>query len=207
MNRVLATIRGISPLLMNPMTEEVLEGIRTKTSPPKRTDWTREQEAATKLYTDGSGAVGIPSLNLFASLVEAGRRVKVSGKQISTASSTILPSFLSIDEFFMPFKGEPSWVADMRRGSGDKGQAVPIVRPRFDSWEFDVTFDIDETEASQETVLKLVEVSGKLIGLCDFRPARKGPFGRFAVAAWNELDGSNNGKAKLGKQELASALA
>lgn len=206
MIRVLATLEGISPLLMNPMSDGVLESIRTKTSPPKRTDWSREEEAETKLYRDNDGAIGLPSLNLFASLTEAGRRVKTGSppKQISTADSTILPSFLSIEEFFLPFKGDPSWVADMRRGTNEKGQAVPIVRPRFNNWEFDVTFEIDETEVNEDTVRKLVDISGKKIGLCDFRPNKRGPFGRFRVAAWVRQDGSSNGKTKVDKRELAS---
>lgn len=207
MIRVLATLEGISPLLMNPMSDEVLEGIRTKTSAPKRTDWTPREEAATKLYLDDDGVIGIPSINLYASLVEAGRRVKVNAKQISTATSTILPSFLSIDEFFLPFKGDPQWVADKRRGSNEKKQAVCIVRPRFNNWEFDATLEIDETEANEETVRKLVEVSGKMIGLCDFRPTCKGPFGRFKIAAWVKLDGSNNGRIEIGKHELTGATA
>jgi hypothetical protein len=191
---------------MNPLTDEVLEGIRTKTSPPRRTDWSREEEAETKLYRE-DGRIGLPSLNLFASLAEAGRLLKAGKRQISTANSTILPSFLTIEGFFLPFKGDPTWVADMRRGTNEKSQAVPIVRPRFDSWEFDVTIEIDETEVNEDTVRQLVEIAGKKIGLCDFRPNKKGPFGRFKVAAWVKLDGSSNGKTKVGKRELASATA
>ena len=119
---VRATLRGTTPLLMDPMPDEVLEGIRTKTPLPKRTDWSREEEAATKIYRDSNGAAGIPSENLFASLIEAGRKVKVNGKQISTAESTILPALLSIEEFFLPFKGRPKWVADMKRGRNEKKQ-------------------------------------------------------------------------------------
>lgn len=202
--RVCATLGSISPLLMNPMTDEVLEGIRTKTSPPKRTDWTREEEASTKLYRD-NGSIGIPSLNLFACLVEAGRLVKVNGKQISTASSTTLPSFLSIEEFFLPFKGNPKWVADLRRGTNEKGQAVPIVRPRFDNWKIDATLEIDEKEVNEDTVRTLMDIAGKKVGLCDFRPNKKGPFGRFMLTSWVQLDGSRNGKTTVGKQRGASS--
>lgn len=209
MIRVRATLRGISPLLMNPMTDEVLEGIRTRTSSPKRTDWTPEEEAKTKLYRNENGAIGIPSLNLFASLVEAGRRVKVNAKQISTAESTILPSFLSIEEFFLPFKGDPEWVVDKRRGTNEKKQAICLVRPRFNTWEFNVTFKINETKVNEETVRKLVEVSGDEIGLCDFRPTCKGPFGRFATAKWSRLKGddSQDGKVTVSERVLETATA
>lgn len=207
MIRVLATLGGISPLLMNPMPDEALEGIRTKTSPPKRLDWTREEEASTKLYRDDDGCFGIPSLNLYACLVEAGRKVKAGKYQISTKESSILPSFLSIEEFFLRFKDDPEWVADMKAGRNEKKQVIAIVRPRFDSWEFDVTLEIDETEVNEETVRTLVETAGKKVGLCDFRPACKGPFGRFAIVKWAKLDGSANGKAKVGKKELVTATA
>ena len=206
--RVLATLRGIHPLLMNPATEELLDQLRNRTPSPKRTDWPAEEEAATKLYRDEDGAIGIPSLNLFSSLVEAGRLVKAGTKQISTSKSTILPSFLSIEEFFLPFKGDPEWVVDKRRGRNPNGgEMVCLVRPKFADWEFDVTFEIDESEVDEKVVQKLVETAGKKVGLCDFRPACKGPFGRFKVAAWVKLDGSANGKAEVGAEELAAATA
>jgi hypothetical protein len=193
---------------MNPATEELLDQLRTKTSPPKRTDWSAEDEAETKLYRGDDGAIGIPSLNLFSSLVEAGRLVKAGTKQISTAKSTILPSFLSIEEFFLPFKNDPEWVVDKRRGRNPNGgEMVCLVRPKFADWEFDATLEIDESEVNEDGVRKLVETAGKKVGLCDFRPACKGPFGRFYVASWVKQDNSTNGKAAVGAEELATAVA
>jgi len=46
------------------------------------------------------------------------------------------------------------------------------------------TLEIDEKEVSPETIRQLVEVAGNKIGLCDFRPTRRGPFGRFEIAEW-----------------------
>lgn len=208
MIRVLATLGGISPLLMNPATEELLDQLRNRTPSPKRTDWSPEDEAAGKLYRDDDGSIGIPSLNLFSSLVEAGRLVKAGTKQISTSKSTILPSFLTIEEFFLPFKGDPEWVVDKRRGRNPNGgEMVCLVRPKFADWEFDVTLEIDETEVDEKVVQKLVATAGKKVGLCDFRPACKGPFGRFAVAKWAKLDGSQDGKAEIGAKELAKVTA
>ena len=208
MIRVLATLRGISPLLMNPATEELLDQLRNRTPAQKRTDWPAEDEAAAKLYRDDDGAIGIPSLNLFSCLAEAGRLVKSGKKQISTAKSTILPSILSIEEFFLPFKDDPEWVVDKRRGRNPNGgEMVCLVRPKFTDWEFDVTLEIDETEVDESIVRQLVETAGKKVGLCDFRPACKGPFGRFYVAAWVKQDGSTNGKAAVGAKELATVTA
>ena len=44
-----------------------------------------------------------------------------------------------------------------------------------------------------------------MIGLCDFRPSCKGPFGRFKVVAWVKQDGSNNGKSWVIKTFLCES--
>jgi len=57
-------------------------------------------------------------------------------------------------------------------------------RPRFDSSEFDCEIDYDETLLTENQLRKIVDDGGDRVGLCDFRPAKKGPFGRFMVTAW-----------------------
>jgi len=37
---------------------------------------------------------------------------------------------------------------------------------------------------NEKTVRMLVNDAGKKIGLGDYRPQRKGPFGRFSVVGW-----------------------
>jgi hypothetical protein len=199
------TCEGLKPLLMNPATEELLNQLRNKTPSPKRTDWSPEDEARTKLYRDVDGRVGIPALNLNSCLIEAGRMVKNGAKQLSTAKSTIIPSFLSINSLFLPFNGDPKWVADMRRGRNPNGgEMVVLVRPRFDDWSFDFTLEVDDDEINLNVVRSLVETAGKKVGLCDFRPACKGPFGRFAVTKWAPLDGTQNGHASANARELVT---
>jgi len=57
-------------------------------------------------------------------------------------------------------------------------------RPCFDEWEFDCEIDYDETVMTENQLRKIVDDAGNRVGLCDFRPAKKGPFGRFMVTAW-----------------------
>jgi hypothetical protein len=45
---------------------------------------------------------------------------------------------------------------------------------------FTVKFD-DNREVDQSTIVKLVEIAGRKIGLCDWRPQKKGRFGRFVI--------------------------
>ncbi len=218
MIRVYAVCQGISPILMNRMTDETLDSLITGVRKPVQKDRPFEEVAEEKIYRDEQGNTGVPSENLFACLAEAGRSVKLGKKQISTASSTILPSFLSIEELFLPFIDDPEWVVDKRRGQSTNGAnkvAVGIIRPKFLDWKFGVTLEIDESEASPDTVRELLAKAGKSIGLGDFRPAKKGPFGRFEVASWKVLDGdeaatatSSNGQgSKEAAKEVLAATA
>lgn len=187
-------IQGISPLLMNPMTADILDQLEGGAAARKPKDLTKTsyETAAEKLYKDEIDRIGIPALNLFSCLVEAGRQVKIDAKRgISNSESTLLPSFLAIKEFFLPFEGEPSWAVDRRRGVLEAtGTAVCLVRPRFDAWDFYVTVDVDLQEISLEKVQLLFQKAGNSVGLCDFRPACRGPFGRFRVVEWAEKEES-----------------
>lgn len=198
MIRVLVTLENTSPLLMNPMSREKLLEIRDKQYKPKNRNRTLEQEAGEKLYraSNGKGSVGIPAENLMACLVAAGRNVQYAGKKnISNAESTILPAFLHLDGDFFPFAGKPKWEVDVRRGVNQDGGSNCIVRPKFRKWEMAVPVEIDESqEVSEETIRKLFDWAGRAVGLCDFRPAKKGIFGCFRVKQWKVTGRSHKGK-------------
>lgn len=191
MKTVQAKCVGISPLMMCRMTEEELEGLRTGVRDPIKRDVPREEVARVRLYTDDEGTVGIPIENLFACLVEAGRDVKVGTKQISTATTTKLPAYLSLPELFLPLIDFTPWVVDMRRGvnanAGKSGVACAVVRPKFMQWAFEVILEIDDKLMSLETARQLLEIAGGRHGLMAFRPNKKGPFGRFKVERWDEI--------------------
>jgi hypothetical protein len=204
------TLRGISPLLMNPMTLEQLMDIHNKVRKPQKTDVNLTEVASGKLYKDEEGRIGIPMQNLYSVLVEAGRNVSFKAKKnISTKDSTLVPIFLTFHDEFFPFTRyasiidgqlvEGKWTADLRRGinPGSVGVKVPVavIRPKFKEWEFKCTIDVDEKKVSKEITQQLFEWGGDAVGLCDFRPTCRGPFGRFEVADWKEIqNGNGNGK-------------
>lgn len=197
MVRIKARLEGIFALLMNPATEELLDQLDggAATRKPKVTDESPKKKAEKKIIRNEKGQIGIPNEYLFSCLVEAGRFIKFDTRRsISTGEATLLPSFLTIEEQFFPFENQNgSWRPDRRRGildSGGKKTAVCITRPRFDQWAFSVTLAVDEKEIALEKVRQLVEKAGTAIGLGDFRPSCRGPFGRFRVAEWKQLNGA-----------------
>lgn len=189
MKKIKVECVGVSPILMNPATDELLDELfyGAAARKPKDPDRTPEQEAAKKVIKNEEGKVGIPAQYLFSSLVEAGRLIKIDAKRsISTKESTLLPSFLSIEEFFLPFVDQSvNYHVDKRKGTIPNADiAVCIIRPRFDKWSFTATLLIDEKEVNEDKVKQLVEKAGTAIGLGDFRPACRGQFGRFKIAKW-----------------------
>lgn len=57
-------------------------------------------------------------------------------------------------------------------------------RPRLDKWKAAFGLLYDETLMKPEQVRRIVDDCGSRVGLLDFRPERKGPFGRFMVTKW-----------------------
>lgn len=60
-------------------------------------------------------------------------------------------------------------------------------RPRLDEWSTAFTLDVDGDMFSEKLVRLLVDDAGKKCGLGDYRPNRKGPFGKFVVTSWETI--------------------
>jgi hypothetical protein len=67
------------------------------------------------------------------------------------------------------------------------GEAVCCVRPMFEHWAFFFHCLLDLDELPEDTYIRLFGLTGTRIGLCDFRPARKGSFGQFVVVKWERV--------------------
>jgi hypothetical protein len=84
---------------------------------------------------------------------------------------------------FIPFADQDAkWLPDRRRGVlAANGAAVAIIRPKFPKWAFDVTIEVNEDQVAIEKIQDLMNVAGRIAGIGDFRPSRRGQFGRFKV--------------------------
>ncbi len=193
-------------MLQNPMSDETLDeliGIKSKSA--KNKDIPLIDIASSRVLRNDKKKPGIKIEYLTACLAEAGRHVKNGKKQISTASSTSIFGFLDFQgatflafepvdlkkfseteqEFVHPKEG---WLVDKRRGvlnNAGKSVAVGIVRPLFKHWEIKLQVEVNtnaEDGCDLENIKKLFSAAGTRVGLGDFRPAKKGPFGMFSVA-------------------------
>ena len=171
---VACTIKGTSPLLMHayPMV-----------SPPDGWEkWSPEQQAKVDEYRDpDTGELYVPGVNIQCCLVEAA--VYSKGKGRASLQKPVAACALVSPERC------PLGVKDYRVDSrpvvipSTKGR-VMRHRPRLDEWQLSFVIEYDDELLSETELRKVVDDAGKRVGLLDFRPAKKGPFGRFMVTAW-----------------------
>ena len=190
-SRIEVEITGITPLMMNKISEATLIGLRTKEKPSKSQtkDITPRQEAEVKLHITKSGEPYIPIEALMKTLINAGQYIRLDGKrQASTSKSSLVPGFLTIEDPQL-ILSHPDWEVDMRPGKNPNGgELVCIVRPRFDKWGFTVTVLLDTLQFSEQKCRELFDIALSRVGLLEFRPSCKGTFGRGKVTHWDVLN-------------------
>lgn len=172
MKDVVVEIRGISPLLMHRFPLEPTEGLEKKTP---------EDQAKVSLYTDTDGPF-IPGVNIQRALVAAAAFSKGKGR---ASLQKVVAAGLFVIEANCRLISESSWSVDSRAVviAATKGRIVRH-RPRFDRWETTFTLSYDDTLLKESEVRRVVDDAGQKVGLLDFRPEKKGPFGRFMVTEW-----------------------
>lgn len=194
--RVHVTLKSLgNGMLMNPMTQRTLDELQTGVRNAVDKTIPKETIADSRVIRNEEGKVGIPIEYLLGCLVEAGRSVKSGKKQISTANTTTIFSFLDFGaQVFLPFKEHSPMIVDRRKGNmsnAGKSVAVCIIRPKFATWSIELDVEITtggDFGAAEDVVKKLFEAAGSQVGIGDFRPAKRGPFGRFKVAGWETVN-------------------
>lgn len=187
--KIAITIQGTTSLLMNRFTENAEVSVSGGTSPVMRGDkGTPREQAERKRYCDEQGNLYLPGPNIFACIINAGRFHKVGKRQLTTAKESLIPAGLSVLDLVCPLK-EAAWEVDSRSVvNPSTGGRVMCYRPRVDKWSTTFTLEIDEQVFSPNLVRAVIDDAGKKIGLGDFRPVRKGPFGKFVVTNWQVVE-------------------
>lgn len=172
-------ITGVTPLLMNKFNIDD-GGKKEKNLSPR--------EAAEKVcYEDEQKKLYYPTTNIYACLIEAGKFHKDGKVKVTTARSSLIPAGVMIRGAFVYFKTPEIWEVDSRAVVvPSTGGRIVCHRPRLDNWSLDFTLELDTKMFTPKFIRTLVDDAGQKVGLGDFRPSRKGIFGRFVVTNWKE---------------------
>jgi len=171
---VKVVIKGTSALLMHsyPMV-----------APPK--GWEKsspEEQAAFAEYRDSdTNELYIPGLAIQRALVGAAVYSKGKGRgslqKPVAACVTVTPERCSLGVREYKVDSRPVVIA------ATKGRIVRH-RPRFDEWSCSFGIEYDTELLNEADLRAVVNDAGSRVGLLDFRPEKKGPFGRFMVTEW-----------------------
>ncbi len=186
--QIQVTIQGVTPLLMNRFHEAAQEAVNNGTAVTFRGSKGSPRDQATpKLYTDTNGKPVVPGPNIFSCLVQAGTFLKAGKSKLSTQKSSLVPAGVTLQQIECPVT-PGKWEVDSRAVViPSTGGRLMAHRPRFDQWQLSFTLDVDSTMFAEPLIRDLVDKAGQCVGLGDFRPARKGPFGRFKVTSWKSV--------------------
>lgn len=188
--RIEIEITGTTGLICNRFHDEAAEaatsGKRAAASAGDR--GTPQEQAAKKLYygTDGKTLI-VPQPNLLRCIVDGGTFHKAGKSKVTTQRSSLLYSCLDIEGAEIPLMHKEPWRVDTRAVRiPSTGGRILAYRPIFDDWCLHFIAVLDTDVLGMKLLRDIVDDAGKKIGLGDFRPATKGPYGKFVVTQWAE---------------------
>jgi len=170
-------IKGKSPLLMHKFPLVAVEAMEKKTP---------EEQAEIAVYRNpNNNELYIPAIAIQRALIGGATYSKGKGRaslqKIAAACLLISPDYISLGVEDYQIDSRPVVVP------ATKGRIIRH-RPRLDEWNCRFQLEYEDILLNEKQIRKVVDDTGERVGLLDFRPERKGPFGRFMVITWK----SNN---------------
>lgn len=177
------TIEGTTPLLMNRPSQLDI-GDKSKTA--NRETQTPQEIAEAKIYKDGNGKIYLPATWFQGCIVEAGKQKKMLGRGSAKATySKVCGSSVEINPFEILLKEKWKVFSILAVNPTTHGKNV-LHRPQFDNWKVNFECTFDENQIEVPVMKEIFDIAGRQVGVGDWRPAKKGRFGKFQVTLWKE---------------------
>lgn len=190
MKTIEVEIRGTSPLLIHRFGEDSEQAKSTRRIRVNDRDPRAEATKAAYIAKDGTfyfSAFSIPNAmgNAGASHKMRGSRktlrfIVPSAVRVTTEAITILNGDGPAKDFEVDAR--PVTIP------ATKGR-IMRYRPRFDSWGAKFSLLLDDNSLAVDDAHRLLDEAGQFIGIGDFRPEKRGPFGCFRVTSFQEFRG------------------
>lgn len=183
MKKFKVKIEGTTALLFNRFIEASIDS-KTK----KRAGAVKDTNIEDKFYKDGRGIICIPATWIYGSFVEASKNFKITGKGKATYSKLVGSTLHIYPDMFpvSPQTWKPysiSAVNPMTRGR------MMITRPRLDKWIVEFFIEFNEDDIPIEVMKNIIDYAGQYTGIGDWRPSKKGQFGKFMAVKFEEIKG------------------
>lgn len=188
MKTVNVRIEGITPLLIHKFSADAEVQKTSRKSMIKNTDPREEAKKVAYIADDGTfyfNAFAIPG-----SMGNAGASHKMRGSRKSLRF--VVPSAVRLNVDAITILNGKGPAKDFEVDSrpvtipATKGR-IMRHRPRFNQWSAEFELMINEDLLSIEDAHMLLNEAGMSIGIGDFRPEKRGPFGTFRVTKFKEI--------------------
>lgn len=172
-----AAIEGARPILLHSPAGMAAPSNGKKVIP------TPEDEARSYLYwTDNKSSIALPSWNLLRSFIKAAAAWKI-GK---LSAANVLAGAVEFDPMMLSFNTVKYELHTCR--AVVMGAGIMRTRPQLFPWRLEFTALADETcfqkREQIEVLAEIMRDAGRRVGVGDFRPEKKGPFGKFNLTKW-----------------------
>lgn len=187
MKTISVEIRGTTPLLIHRFTEQSEQGKPARRQIVSQID--PREEARRNAYVANDGTFYFSAFAIPNAMGSAGSNYKMRGSRktlrfvvpsavrVTSDTITILNGKGPAKDFEVD--GRPVTIP------ATKGR-VMRYRPRFNEWGARFELRVDENQIDLENVHRLLTDAGQSIGIGDFRPEKRGPFGTFQVTLFQE---------------------
>lgn len=182
-------IRGVTPLLVHRFGEDAeMEKPTRNIVVSKRNP---REEAQRHAYIANDGTFFFSAFSIPNAMGAAGTNHKLKGSRKTLRF--IVPSAVRVTADTITILNgagpAPDFEVDARPVTipATKGR-IMRYRPRFNEWGARFTLVIDDAQLAVEMAHQLLNEAGQSIGIGDFRPEKRGPFGTFRVTRFEEQE-------------------
>jgi hypothetical protein len=185
-------VTGINPLLIQRFREENEQPKETRTAKHKQIRDTRaEALSAANVASDGSHYIS--AFAIVNAMITTGGNHKQRGTRKSLRY--LVPSavrIMTVDGTLPIYIGskvakDKDVIVDARPVviPATKGR-IMRYRPKYENWSLKFDIEVSTDLISTEVCQQLLVEAGTQVGIGDFRPEKRGPFGTFRVTKWVE---------------------
>lgn len=178
--KISVEVKGVSPLLINRFIDTAIEG-KSK----KRTGAQTEADIVDKLYMYDDKP-HIPAVYFRNAIVEAAKQFKIIGKGKSTYSKLVGATVDVLPEMIPITPGDYKAYRIAAVNPSTKGRMM-VTRPRFNEWSAVFEVVLNDESVPLSVMNEIVEQAGRYVGVGDWRPEKKGMFGKFMITSFQEV--------------------
>lgn len=175
-------IQGITPILFNRFIESSIDS-----EIKKRAGAVKKSDPEDKLYKTAEGLIYTPSTHIQGMLISSSKEFKIRGKRTSTYSK-LVGSSVDVNPDAIVHKIQ-TWVPYSVSAvvPSTRGRMM-VTRPKMDKWEIEFTLKFNDDDIPVEVIKNILDHGGQYNGLGDWRPEKKGKFGKFIVTEFKQIE-------------------